>query len=134
MEDDFTVQRLYKQNKVLEEQIKQLQAELAELKRLLKSDHYKLQAESRFNDWLIAKAQIKQLQAELEKLKEFARHIIEIECWSLFDQDGGDIQDLAEKLGLIEQHIATEDDINEDISDFEVGDTIYKFSKVLKGE
>lgn len=64
-------------------------------------------------------------------LKEFARHVIRQECWSLFDLDGGDIQDLAEKLGLIEPHIATEDDIDEE-SDFEVGDTIFKFSEVLQ--
>ena len=74
---------------------------------------------------------VEQLQAENEKLKEFARHVIETECWTLCEQDGGDLQELAEKLGLIEPHIATEDDIDDE-SDFEVGDKIYKFSDMLK--
>ena len=74
---------------------------------------------------------IEQLQAELKSLKEFARRVIEIEFRSMFDPDGGDIQDLAEKTGLIQQHIATEDDID-DSSDFEVGDTIFKFSEFMK--
>ena len=73
------------------------------------------------------------LQADIENLKEFARYIIKVECWSIYDQDGGDIQELAEKLGLIKKHIATEADVNPDVDDFEVGDTIYKFSDVLEG-
>ncbi len=74
---------------------------------------------------------IKQLQAERDRLREFARHVIKVECWSIFEQDGGDIQELAEKLSLIEPHIATIDDIDDE-SDFDVGDTIYKFTKTLK--
>ena len=65
-----------------------------------------------------------------EGLKEFARHVIKQECWAIFDLDGGDIQDLAEKLGLIEPHIATEEDIDEE-DWYEVGDTIFRFSKIL---
>ena len=38
---------------------------------------------------------------------------------------------MAEKLSLIEPHIATIDDIDDE-SDFDVGDTIYKFTKTLK--
>ncbi len=74
-----------------------------------------------------------QLQAENGKLKEFARYVIRVECWSYIDQDGGDIQELAEKLGLIQQHTAAKDDVDDE-SDFEVGDTIYKFSDILKGD
>ncbi len=72
-------------------------------------------------------------QKEKEKIKEFARHVIKIECWSLFEQDGGSLQDLAEKLGLIEPHIITPEDA-ELAFDFEVGDQIFVFSKILKGE
>ena len=81
-----------------------------------------------------------QLQADLatakkenNQLKEFARHVIETECWSLIPQDGGDLQDLAEKLGLIVPHTATEQDIDDEC-DHEVGDRIFKFSETLKGE
>jgi len=45
---------------------------------------------------------VEQLKDEKEKLKEFAHHVIRFGCWALFDQDGGDIQELAEKLGLKE--------------------------------
>jgi len=82
---------------------------------------------------------IKQLQAELatakeenERLKEFARYVIETECWSIFEQDGGDLQELAEKLGLIVPHVVEIDD-DYDV-DFEVGETIFKFSETLQGE
>ena len=71
-------------------------------------------------------------QAENDKLKEFARSVIRDVCWNLCVDDGGDIQELAEKLGLIEPFIATEKDINE-FSELEVGDTIYKFTSILKG-
>ena len=64
-------------------------------------------------------------------MQKFARRVIKQECWSYFDLDGGDIQDWAEKLGLIEKHTATKEDVGEE-SDFEVGDTIYKFSQALK--
>ena len=79
------------------------------------------------------KEQAQELRVEAEKLKEFARYIIERECWSIYDLDGGDIQDLAEKLGLIEPHIATEEDVD-DSTDYEVGDTIFRFTEALKGE
>ncbi len=82
------------------------------------------------NPW--AGEEINQLKSALVALKEFARHVIRIECWSLECQDGGDLQDLAEKLGLIKQHTATKADIDEE-SDIEVGDIIYKFADILKG-
>lgn len=70
-------------------------------------------------------------KTELEKLKDFAREIIKDYCWNLGDPDGGSIQDLAEKLGLIGPQIATEEDIDSEFSYHEVGDTIYKFTDIL---
>ena len=67
-----------------------------------------------------------------EKLKAFARKIIADYCWACGDPDGGSIQELAEKLGLIEPHVATEEDVDPEFDDYEVGDTIYKFTDVLK--
>ena len=71
------------------------------------------------------------LTAELDKLKEFARRVISVECWGCYDLDGGEVQDLAESLGLIAEHTATAEEVDEE-SEFEVGDTIYKFSPILK--
>jgi hypothetical protein len=78
------------------------------------------------------KSDIEQLQAENKRLKEFARQVIMDVCWDMHEPDGGDMQDIAEKLGLIKPTIATEDDIDDE-SDFEVGDTIFKFADILKG-
>ena len=63
------------------------------------------------------------VRAENERLKEFARPVIRQECWSIFEQDGLDIHDLAEKLGLIVPCTATEEDVDE---------TIFRFSETLK--
>ncbi len=68
--------------------------------------------------------------SEEEPLKDFARKVIAAWCWG-DSMDGMDIQDLAEKLNLIEPHVATEDDVYEE-SDFEVGDMIYKFTDILR--
>lgn len=65
-----------------------------------------------------------------KELSEFASKVIKAECWGI-SMDGFDIQELAEKLGLIEPHIATLEDVYEE-SDFEVGDPIYKFTDILK--
>lgn len=73
----------------------------------------------------------KQFRIELDKLKEFARKIIKDECWDMQEPDGGDTQDLAEKLSLIKPTTATAEDVD-DFSDFEVGDTIFKFTDILK--
>ncbi len=101
--------------------ILQLQAE----KKALTDDIFKM------NDKCVAIR--RKLQAELDKLKEFARKVITTECWSLDSQDGGDLQELAEKLGLIVKYTATKDDIDDEFgSDFEIGDTIFKFSDMLK--
>ena len=74
------------------------------------------------------------IQEENAALKKFAREIIRDYCWSLGDPDGGSIQELAEKLGLIESYIATAEDVDGDWSDFDEGDTIYKFAEILQGE
>lgn len=76
-----------------------------------------------------------QLESAAEKalrLEEFARYVIRQECWSIFEQDGGDIQELAKKLGLIVPHVATAEDVDDEFDDHEPGDTIFKFSDMLK--
>jgi hypothetical protein len=73
-------------------------------------------------------------EAEREKLAAFARQVIRVECWGYHSEiDGGDIQEVAEKLGLIEAHVATEDDAAA-ISDTCAGDRIYRFAPWLKEE
>ena len=75
-------------------------------------------------------ARITELEAELTPSKEFARKVIGEHCWG-YNLDGLEIQELAEKLGLLTLHAATESDVDEE-SDFEVGDTIYRFTEILK--
>ena len=75
------------------------------------------------------------LWAENERLKEFARPVIRQECWSIFEQDGLEIQKLAEKLKLIVAHIATAEDVdNEQYEDmgYQVGDDMFIFSETMK--
>jgi len=67
------------------------------------------------------------------KLKEFIRTVIKVHCWGIEEIDGGDAQDKALELGLLEPHIATKEDVDPEFSDFEVGDTIYRFTDMLKG-
>ena len=69
----------------------------------------------------------------IAKLKEFACEVIRKECWGIKPMDGYEIQDFAERLGLIAEHIATEADVDEE-DDYEIGDKIYKFTKVLESE
>ena len=71
------------------------------------------------------------LKIDNARLKEFAQRVIRQTCWGQDEPDGGDIQTLAEKLGLIKSVVATEDDVNEE-SYYEVGDIIYKFTDLLK--
>ena len=71
---------------------------------------------------------------DINNLKEFARSIIKDYCWDLGDPDGGSVQDLAEKLGLIEPHIATEADVDPEWDDYEAGDTVYRFSEILRDD
>ena len=42
------------------------------------------------------------MPTELERLREFVEYVLRSYCWDLAEPDGGDIQDMAEKLGLIE--------------------------------
>jgi len=80
-----------------------------------------------------------ELQAELdaakedavgiEQLKKFAREIIQEECWGQVC-DGLEIQERAEKCGLIRPTQATSEDSGEDF-EIEIGDTIYKFTDIL---
>jgi hypothetical protein len=70
---------------------------------------------------------------QVKALVAFARKIIRDECWDCCDIDGGTIQAIALKLGLIEPKIATVEDVGDhEFCDFEVGDTIYVFSEILK--
>jgi len=76
---------------------------------------------------------MKEPDAELKPLREFARKVIGQECWGYNSMDGAEIEELAEKLGLIVPHIATEEDVNEE-SSFEIGDTIFVFSAIEVGD
>ncbi len=49
----------------------QLQAENNEVRKLLKSDYYRLQSESRFTSWLLAMAEIKRLKKAIKFCREF---------------------------------------------------------------
>jgi len=85
------------------------------------------------------RAEIDEYAADNAALRKFAREMIMTYCWDLadpaaerqFDTDGGHIQDLAEKLGLIEPRIATAGDCDDE-SDFGPGDTVYVFTAALK--
>lgn len=74
---------------------------------------------------------IKSLQSQLHPLKEFVHKVIQAECWGDVPLDGFEIQELAEKLGLIESRFATEEDETE-FSDFVAGDKIFTYSDILK--
>lgn len=70
---------------------------------------------------------------QIENLKTFAREIIIDECWDLGgsqSRDGGSVQDLAEKLGLIEPRLATQDDV--ETCDCEEGERIFQLTGFLK--
>ena len=82
------------------------------------------------NDTL--RLEVNTVQAEIARLKKFAREIIKDYCWDLGDPDGGDIQDLAEQLGLIVPHIATADEVDSERDRFEEGDKIFVFAEWLK--
>lgn len=82
-------------------------------------------------DLKIVVAGLELVASDNKLLKEFARRIIEQECWVYSPLDGDDIQDLVEKLGLIVPHIVTKEDVDES-SDYVEGDNIYVFSEILK--
>jgi len=83
-------------------------------------------------------AEITKLREELKTartqeapLREFTKRMIKDYCWGYGDPDGGEMQDVAEKLGLLVPTIATEEDAA-DQAEFEPGDTIYKFADWLR--
>jgi hypothetical protein len=80
----------------------------------------------------LLKARETMLLAENNKLKEFARHVIRGYCWEFIEPDGCELQDMAVRLGLLKPHIATEEDVDVEFDDYEVGDKIYKFTSTLK--
>ncbi len=69
-------------------------------------------------------------EAESEKLKEFVRAIVRTRCWGWDgEEDGGTIQDLAEKHGIIVPFVITqEQEDNDEIENGAAGDTAYQFS------
>lgn len=78
------------------------------------------------------------LEKDKAVLAEFARHMICKYAWSYGDVDGGDVQDVAEKLGLITSFEITEDNIGS-IGDPEfmevtpeIGSLWYQFTDLLK--
>ena len=72
----------------------------------------------------------RQPDKELTALKEFARKVIDINCFNS-EPDGLTIQEQAEELGLIELYTLVEGDDFDD-SEWSVGDKQYKFSEILK--
>ncbi len=124
------------------DELEQLQADLAtaeeRIKKMSKGD---LGPESILSGYSVLVKSLEKRRDELrdslttareenKRLREFARFVIRQECWSIFEQDGLEIQDLAEKLGLIVPHIVAVDD-DYDI-DNAVGDTIFIFSDTLE--
>lgn len=72
---------------------------------------------------------------DIKKLKEFARFVIRTNCWNLPTLDGGSIHDKAEELGLVKVHTATKEDlIDIVIDDLDIGDTIFRFTDILRKE
>lgn len=70
---------------------------------------------------------------DAERLRDFAKLVIRQECWGYDPMDGLSVQDLAEKLGLIVKHTATESDVDEE-GGYEAGDIMYKFTERLEAE
>lgn len=64
------------------------------------------------------------------KLKEFARAVIKAHCWGIIGDklDGFEMQELAEKLDLIESHTVTAEEADDM---FEAGDTSFVFTAAL---
>lgn len=90
---------------------------------------------------------IEQLQDENRRLKEFARYVLETCAWgtpakdyiSYFIADvgqyGGDFEEFAEKLGLINLQKVTLQMKNEfPESDIGIGEECYRYSKILEEE
>ena len=128
---DKAIKRLRKKQKNQAKEINRQTAEIDKLKVELTKMELRIAsytAPLEHNATLVENAR---LRTELAILKEFVRHVIKVHCWGIEEIDGGDTQDKALELGLIEAHIATEEDVDPEFD--EVGDTIYRFSDILKG-
>jgi hypothetical protein len=71
---------------------------------------------------------------KLRKAKEFSRWIIANYVWQGGAPDGGEVQEVAEKLGIIEPEYATPDNraLWQHIDYCEVGDRFYVFADWVK--
>lgn len=67
-----------------------------------------------------------------DALAQFAERIIRKYCWDETDPDGGDIQDAAERFGIIRKVIAAAEHVGQsDCADFEIGDEIFEFTNTI---
>lgn len=64
-------------------------------------------------------------------MREFCRRIIADYCFGYGEPDGGDIQDIAARLGLIISAKATADDVASGM-ECDVGDEIFRFADWLQ--
>lgn len=77
------------------------------------------------------KKRIAELEREAKNLREFARWAIREGSWQALDLYGGDIQNMAEELGLIAEVPGGYDPDQHGESDVEPGDTFYVFTDAL---
>jgi len=77
---------------------------------------------------------LKQKSKSIKPLKEFARYVIDLECFG--NIDGGDIQEKAEQLGLIKLGQLTEEDYKNHSGCYDREDIgtlcIYRFTDLIK--
>ena len=68
-----------------------------------------------------------------DPLVEFAKWCIRTACWEAVGLDGGDVQEKAEELGLLERHEVTKEDVEAGLFyPCEPGDIGYIFSGPLE--
>ncbi len=77
--------------------------------------------------------EVARLKAENVKLKAFVREFVSVECWGYIPEvDGGDVQEVAEKMGIVVPVKATQqqaDDLNKEHGiDLEEGDFICQWA------
>ena len=78
-----------------------------------------------WENYQLAYKRVQELEEELAKLREFVTYVLQEGSWQGCDIDGGDAQDKAEQLGLIElRPIKEEDSID--------GETEHYFTKWTK--
>jgi len=79
---------------------------------------------------------LKQKSKSIKPLKEFARYVIDLECFG--NIDGGDIQEKAEQLGLIKLCKLTEEDYKNHSEYYNKEDIgtlcIYHFTDLIKNK